>query len=74
VAEKRYDPLWKIVGEEVALQGREPDVDARCPRCHVVVHLGLKATAGERYECGLCSEVSLLSEEGGVLTLLAEER
>jgi hypothetical protein len=69
VAKKRYDPLWKIVGEEVALQGGEPDVDARCPYCHVTVHVGLKARAGERYECGLCGGVSLLAEEEGGLTL-----
>lgn len=54
MAKKRYDPLWEIVGEKVALQGREPDIDVPCPHCNVVVHLGNEAKAGERYVCGLC--------------------
>jgi hypothetical protein len=63
VAKKKYDPLWKILDENVALQGAQPDVDARCPYCHVIVHVGLKGKVGERYECGLCGGVSLLVEE-----------
>lgn len=58
VAKKRYDPLWDLVGEKVALQGQEPDVDVSCPHCHVTVHLGAEATPGERYSCGLCGGVS----------------
>jgi ribosomal protein S27AE len=72
VAKKKYDPLWEIVDEKVALQGAEPDVDALCPSCHVTVHLGLGAKAGERYECGLCGGVSEVIEEqpGVALKLL----
>jgi ribosomal protein S27AE len=67
VAKKKYDPLWEIVDEKVALQGAEPDVDAQCPSCHVTVHLGLGAKAGERYECGLCGGVSqVTAEQAGV--------
>jgi hypothetical protein len=62
VSKKKYDPLWEIVGEEVALQGAEPDVDCRCPHCHVVVHLGLNAKTGERYACGLCGGISEVVE------------
>ncbi len=69
MAKKKYDPLWQIVDENVALQGGEPDVDARCPYCHVVVHVGLTAKVGERYECGLCGGVSLLVGEEGTVTL-----
>jgi hypothetical protein len=65
MAKKKYDPLWQIVDEKVALQGGEPDVDARCPHCHVVVHVGLAGKVGERYECGLCGGVSVLAEEEG---------
>ena len=74
MTEKKYDPLWKIVDEDVALQGGEPDVDAQCPYCHVTVHVGLEAKAGERYECGLCGNVSLLSEETGRLILTRTDR
>jgi hypothetical protein len=69
VAKKKYDPLWQIVDEKVALQGGEPDVDARCPYCHVAVHVGLAGKVGERYECGLCGGVSVLAEEEGRPTL-----
>lgn len=58
MAKKRYDPLWEIVNEKVALQGEEPDVDVLCPHCHVTVHLGTAAKPGERYACGLCGGVS----------------
>ena len=58
MAKKKYDPLWEVVDEKVTLQGAEPDVDGRCPYCHVIVHLGLGTKAGERYECGLCGGVS----------------
>jgi hypothetical protein len=70
VSRKKYDPLWEIVGEKIALQGSEPDFDARCPYCHVVVHLGRAAKAGDRYECGLCGGLSEATEEQGSLTLV----
>ncbi len=54
---KKYDPLWEIVGEKVALQGQELDVDAACPHCHVIVHLGGSAEIGDRFACGLCGGV-----------------
>jgi hypothetical protein len=73
VAKKRYDPLWELVDEQVALQGAEEDVDAKCPYCHVNLHVGLRAETGERYECGLCGGVSLLAEEAGKLTLTRTE-
>lgn len=69
MSKKKYDPLWEIVDEKVALQGAEPDLDARCPYCHVVVHIGLEAQVGGRYECGLCGGTSLLTEEQGTHTL-----
>lgn len=69
MAKKKYDPLWEIVGEKVALQGAEPDVDSRCPYCHVLVHLGLEAEPGQRYECGLCGGISQLTEERGTCVL-----
>ena len=59
---KKYDPLWEIVDEKVALQGQEPDVDTPCPHCHVIVHLGGSAEMGDRFACGLC---------GGVCTVTA---
>jgi hypothetical protein len=58
VAKKKYDPLWEIVDEKVALQGQEPDVDAHCPHCNVTLHLGARATAGQRITCGLCGGAS----------------
>ncbi|OFW60572.1 MAG: hypothetical protein A2133_11980 [Actinobacteria bacterium RBG_16_64_13] len=58
MAKKKFDPLWEIVDEKVALQGAEPDVDVPCPHCNVTVHLGSAVKAGERFACGLCGGVS----------------
>jgi len=58
VAKTKYDPLWEIVDEKIALVGQEPDVDVACPHCHVVVHLGSTAQVGSRYACGLCGGIS----------------
>jgi len=55
---KKYDPLWEIVDEKIALQGQEVDIDAPCPFCHVTVHLPVGAEAGARFACGLCGGVS----------------
>ena len=64
---KKYDPLWELVDEKVALQGMEPDVDAKCPYCHVTVHLGLKVKLGEQLECGLCGGLSeAIADDGGI--------
>ena len=70
---KKYDPLWEIVGEKVPLQGVEPDIDARCPNCHVKVHLGTAAQAGDKVECGLCGEPLVVAQEGPVLGLQKNE-
>jgi Zn finger protein HypA/HybF involved in hydrogenase expression len=66
---KKYDPLWEIVDEKVALQGQESDVDVACPHCHVVVHLGNTAAVGERFACGLCAGTSVAISAGGSLAL-----
>ena len=66
---KKYDPLWELVGEKVALQGQEPDVDAHCPHCNVNLHLGSSAEDGARIVCGLCGGVSVVSLKGGSVSL-----
>lgn len=66
MTKKKHDPLWEVVGEKIALQGREPDVDVPCPHCGVLVHLGISAKAGERYACGLCGGVSEVVEAAEV--------
>jgi len=65
VGKKKYDPLWELVDEKIPLQGQAPDIDVRCPYCHVTVHLGSQARAGERYACGLCGGVAEVVEESG---------
>ena len=70
---KKYDPLWELVDEKVALQGVEPDADAQCPYCHVTVHLGLQAKPGGYVECGLCGGVSELTKEDGNIVLRPAE-
>ena len=54
MAKKKFDPLWEIVDEKIALQDQEPDVDLPCPHCHVLLHLGSVAQTGQRVTCGLC--------------------
>lgn len=61
---KKYDPLWELVGEKVALQGAEPDVDTRCPECHVILHVGPDLQTGDSVECGLCGSALTLLREG----------
>jgi hypothetical protein len=73
VAKKKYDPLWEIVDEKVALQGAEPDVDCVCPHCNVRVHLGTSIAAGERVECGLCGGVCEVVARDGVMALEPRE-
>jgi ribosomal protein S27AE len=58
VAKKKYDPLWEIVHEKVALQCQGPDVNVPCPHCNVTVHLKEDVRARERFACGLCGGVS----------------
>lgn len=63
----KYDPLWEYAGVKHPLVGTEPDVDARCPVCHVTVHLGLDARPGQHVECGLCGgQLQIVQEEGGL--------
>ncbi len=64
MAKKKYDPLWEIVHEKVALQGQEPDLDARCPHCNVTLHLGARADEGWRITCGLCGKTSEVVSDG----------
>jgi hypothetical protein len=70
---KKYDPLWELVGLKVPLQGAEPDVDARCPNCHVTVHIGLDAKPGDKVECGLCGEPLVIVTEDSGLVLGKDE-
>jgi hypothetical protein len=81
VGNKKYDPLWELVGEKVALQGQEPDVDAHCPHCNVNLQLGpsqLEPSQREpspedraRIVCGLCGGVSVVAVRGGAASLEA---
>lgn len=72
MGKKKYDPLWEIVGEKVALQGAEPDIDAVCPHCHVRVHLGPDVETGGRFACGLCGGVSVVAATAEGLGLVPE--
>jgi hypothetical protein len=71
---KKYDPLWELAGQKVALHGVEEHIDSRCPVCHVVVHLESTARAGERVECGLCGENLLVEQKDGTLTLAGTDQ
>lgn len=66
---KKYDPLWEYAGIKHPLMGAEPDVDAKCPRCHVRLHLGTAAAPGQQVECGLCGEPLEIVQEGGALAV-----
>ena len=69
---KKYDPLWEIIDEKVALQDQEPDVDLPCPYCHVLLHVGVNATADQTITCGLCGGASKVVKTAGGLSLEAE--
>jgi hypothetical protein len=73
VGKKRFDPLWEIVDEKVALKGHETCIDAVCPHCRVNVDVPPEAVAGERVLCGLCGKVSQVIEgaRGPALAALA---
>ena len=64
MGKKQFDPLWQIVGEDVALQGGEPDIDTACPHCNVTVHIGADFENGALVECGLCGGVSAVERTG----------
>jgi hypothetical protein len=74
VGNKKYDPLWELVGEKVALQGQEPAVEAHCPHCNVNLQMGPPQREpspedGARIVCGLCGGVSVVALRGGVASL-----
>lgn len=69
MAKKRYDPLWEIVDEKVALQGAEPDIDSVCPHCGVRVHVGADLQPGAQVECGLCGGLSEVATKDGEVAL-----
>jgi hypothetical protein len=72
VANKKFDPLWEIVDEKIALQSTEPDVDRPCPHCGVPLHLGAGVPKGRRVTCGLCGGLAEVAETSGGLRLNAE--
>jgi hypothetical protein len=72
VANKKFDPLWEIVDEKIALQNEEPDVDLPCPHCHVLLHLGPAARVGEKLTCGLCGGTAEVTETAEGLRLKAD--
>jgi hypothetical protein len=72
VANKKFDPLWEIVDEKIALQNVEPDVDLPCPHCAVPLHLGAVVPRGRRVICGLCGGGSEVVEIAGDLRLKSE--
>jgi hypothetical protein len=69
VGNKKFDPLWELVGEKVVLQGQEPDIDAHCPHCNVNLHVGSDFPDGSLVSCGLCGGASLVSWRDGRVTL-----
>jgi hypothetical protein len=66
---KKYDPMWELAGQKVALHGMEEHMDSRCPVCHVTVHLERTVRTGDRVECGLCGERLLVEQKDGRLAL-----
>ena len=45
--------------------GAEPEIDAKCPVCHVTLHVGSEAAAGQHVECGLCgAQLEVQLEDG----------
>ncbi len=68
---KKFDPLWEIIDEKVALQDQGPDLDVPCPHCHVTLHLGASAPKGGRVRCGLCGGTSEVVDTGKGLGLKA---
>ncbi len=66
---KKYDPLWELVGEKVALQGQELGFDVHCPHCNVNLHLEAGLEDGARIVCGLCGGASVVQSLDGGLVL-----
>jgi hypothetical protein len=62
VAKKKFDPLWELVDEKIALQNAAPDIDLPCPRCHVLLHVGDAVPDGQKVTCGLCGGISRVVE------------
>lgn len=62
MAKKKFDPLWEIVDEKVALQNEEPTASVPCPHCSVPLELGPMAGKGDEITCGLCGRRSQVVE------------
>jgi hypothetical protein len=62
MAKKKFDPLWELVDEKIALQSEEPTVSVPCPHCHVPLDVGTVASKGEEITCGLCGRRSEVVE------------
>jgi predicted RNA-binding Zn-ribbon protein involved in translation (DUF1610 family) len=69
MGKKKYDPLWELVDEKVALQGQEHELRVACPHCHVLVGVHTCAQAGECFACGLCGGVSRVVKEADGVSL-----
>ena len=72
MATKKFDPLWEIVDEKIALQNVEADLESPCPHCSVPLHLGAGVPRGRRVTCGLCGGESEVVESAGGLRLKSE--
>jgi hypothetical protein len=68
---KRYDPLWEIVDERIALQGGEIHNNVRCPHCHVAMELWAQPNIGEKFRCGLCGAQCQVAQGSGGVELAA---
>ena len=54
-----------LAGVKQPLMGAEPEIDAKCPVCHVTLHVGSEAAAGQHVECGLCgAQLEVQLEDG----------
>lgn len=71
MSSKKFDPLWEIVDEKVALQEQEPDIDVPCPYCSVPLHLGAAPQPGAKVTCGLCGGGSQVVQTAGGIGLNA---
>lgn len=68
---KKYDPLWEVVDEKVALQGQEARSSLCCPHCHVSVDSWEQAKIGESFRCGLCGTPCEVAHGSGESELVA---
>jgi ribosomal protein S27AE len=68
---KRFDPLWEVVDERIALQGEETHHNPCCPRCYVAINLVAQAKSGVRLRCGLCGTLCQLVQGSSEAELVA---